>query len=102
MRTANIYMKNQYAGQLIEIAKGKQYRFEYDPNYKGEPISLTIPLKNEVFIFNEFPAFFDGLLPEGLQLESLLRRAKLDRDDYFGQLITIGKDPIGAVSIEQQ
>jgi hypothetical protein len=28
----------------------------------------------------------------------LLKQAKLDRDDYFGQLITVGEDLVGAVT----
>ena len=54
----------------------------------------------EPFLFDTFPPFFDGLLPEGFQLEALLRRRKLDRDDKFGQLIAVGADTVGAVTVE--
>jgi serine/threonine-protein kinase HipA len=78
------------------------YCFEYDPNYEGAPISLTLPINQKVYLFKHFPPFFDGLLPEGMMLESLLKSAKLDRSDCFGQLIHVGKDLVGSVSVETE
>ena len=60
-----------------------------------------MPVRVEPYIFNQFPSFFDGLLPEGYQLEALLRRLKIDRDDRFSQLVTTGKDVVGSVTIEE-
>ena len=37
-----------------------------------------------------FPPPFEGLLPEGAQLEALLRNHKIDRDDAFGKLVVVG------------
>ena len=62
---------------------------------------FALPIKNSVYEFQEFPAFFEGLLPEGVQLEALLRKYKLDKDDYFGQLLQVGSDLIGAVTVEE-
>ena len=53
------------------------------------------------YVFPAFPAFFEGLLPEGMMLESLLRKFKLDHTDYFGQLIQVGHDLVGAVTVEE-
>ena len=60
-----------------------------------------MPVREEPYRFNEFPPFFDGLLPEGFQLEALLRQKKLDRDDKFGQLLIVGADTVGAVTIKE-
>ena len=46
-----------------------------------------------------FRRFFDGLLPEGVMLESLLKKRKLDRHDYFGQLVILGADLVGAITV---
>jgi serine/threonine-protein kinase HipA len=59
-----------------------------------------MPVKNREYTYNVFPAFFEGLLPEGVQLEALLRKYKLDKNDYFGQLLQVGHDTVGAVTIE--
>ena len=64
-------------------------------------LSLTMPVKKNSFEFDKFPPFFEGLLPEGEMLEALLRKYKLDKKDYFGQLLKVGRDVVGAVSIEE-
>jgi serine/threonine-protein kinase HipA len=101
MRKAFVFMHNEPAGILTEAALGKNYLFEYLPAYKGPPISLTMPTAQSKYQFSEFPPFFDGLLPEGFQLEALLRLAKLDRHDDFGILVTVGQDTIGAVTVKE-
>ena len=88
------------AGVLEEVEPERLYRFSYDTGYTGPPISLTIPVQEEVFEFDRFPPFFDGLLPEGEMLQALLQQAKLDERDYIGQLLAVGADLVGAVTIE--
>lgn len=101
MRKANVYVHGQRAGTLVEVERGNCYRFEYDPQYQGEPVSLTMPASNRVYEYERFPPFFDGLLPEGILLEALLRQRKIDRHDYFSQLVAVGQDLIGAVTVEE-
>lgn len=76
------------------------YTFQYLENYNGPAISLTLPVQIQPYTFEHFPSFFDGLLPEGIQLEGLLRIHKLDRTDYMGQLQAVGNDFIGAITIQ--
>jgi serine/threonine-protein kinase HipA len=76
-------------------------RFDYVDGYQGESVSLTMPLSSTPYLFQGFPPFFDGLLPEGVMLESLLRQRKLDRRDYLGQLLIVGSDLVGAVTVEE-
>ncbi|MFH1877877.1 MAG: HipA N-terminal domain-containing protein [Candidatus Omnitrophota bacterium] len=84
----------------MEEDNKKRYVFEYSNDYSGEPVSLTMPVFRKRYVFDSFPPFFDGLLPEGVQLEALCRIAKLDRNDCFSQLVTVGKDLVGAVTAE--
>jgi serine/threonine-protein kinase HipA len=100
MRKARILVNKVIAG-MLEEANDRKYFFTYEPHYQGPPVSLTMPLKNSVYEFNQFPPFFEGLLPEGILLEALLRKYKLDKNDYFGQLLKIGQDVVGAVTIEE-
>lgn len=99
MRTADVFFQKVLAGQLIEVETDSWYRFVYAQEYEGPPISLTMPVQEEAYEFTIFPPFFDGLLPEGFQLEALLRQKKLDRNDKFGQLMLIGADTVGAVTV---
>lgn len=98
MRKALVKMHDIDAGVLTEENQNS-YLFRYDKDYTGPAISLTMPVKNDPYIFERFPPFFDGLLPEGPQLEGLLRKYKIDRRDYFAQLITTGADLVGAVTV---
>jgi serine/threonine-protein kinase HipA len=99
MRNAEVFFADDLAGMLIELEEGKKFRFQYASDYSGPPISLTMPVRQEPYLFDDFPPFFDGLLPEGFQLEALLRQKKLDRTDKFGQLLAVGADTVGAVSV---
>lgn len=99
MRKARIFLYGIETGILIEKEKNRDYLFIYNTDYTGEPVSLTMPVVEREFRFDGFPSFFDGLLPEGVQLDGLLRNRKIDKDDYFEQLTATGSDLVGAVTI---
>lgn len=101
MKKANVFVDGVYAGDLEETIKGKQYRFVYLDVYKGPPISLTMPIDQSVYLFNGFPPFFEGLLPEGPMLEALLKKRKIDANDYLAQLLYVGKETVGNVTVEE-
>lgn len=100
MRKANVYNHGILAGILIETDEG-HYIFEYHKHYAGPPVSLTMPISEHRLEYEKFPPFFDGLLPEGVMLTSLLKAAKLDYGDYFGQLVTVGDDLVGSVTVKE-
>jgi serine/threonine-protein kinase HipA len=100
MRQVRVLVNGIPAGVLQELERGKQYIFRYFNDFKGPPVSLTMPLKQREHEFDAFPPFFEGVLPEGVMLEGLLRIEKIDKDDLFSQLIAVGKDLVGAVTVE--
>ena len=99
MRIAQIYQQDVRAGVLEALDSGG-YRFTYEAGYNGEPVSLTMPMHQRVWEFSQFPPPFEGLLPEGVQLDALLRRRKLDKADLFGQLLAVGEDVVGSLQIK--
>jgi serine/threonine-protein kinase HipA len=101
MRRAKVFVKGIEAGTLSEIENGKEYLFEYLQGYNGLEVSRTMPVKGRSFRFNRFPTFFDGLLPEGIQLEGLLKIKKIDKTDYFSQLMAVGEDMVGVVTVKE-
>ena len=101
MRKTNVYVSGVRAGVFTEVEQGNAYFFEYLPGYSGQPVSLTMPVSKQKYSFGNFPPFFDGLLPEGWQLDALLKNKKIDRNDYFSQLLSVGKDTVGNVTIEE-
>ena len=102
MRSAAVFMHGVLAGILEEAQDISGFRFRYLKDYIGPPVSLTMPVRERPYDFESFPPFFEGLLPEGPQLEGLLRIRKLDRGDLLGQLIAVGGDMVGAVTVEER
>jgi serine/threonine-protein kinase HipA len=100
MKKARVLVKGEFAGMLIETGDAS-YAFEYDSTYQGPAVSLTMPLSKTHYEFDGFPPFFEGLLPEGVMLEALLRRHKIDKNDYFTQLLVVGEDLVGCVQVEE-
>jgi serine/threonine-protein kinase HipA len=100
MRKAEIYQKDVLAGLLEEIDQNR-YRFTYVNGYRGEPISLALPVREQPYEFDGFPAVFEGLLPEGVQLEALLRIHKVDKSDLFQQMLIVGADVVGSLTIRE-
>lgn len=101
MRTAKVFICGEEAGHLTEMIFGAEYRFEYNDGYSGSPVSLTMPVSQKIYSFGHFPPFFDGLLPEGHQLDGLLKQQKADRNDLFSQLMLVGNDMVGAVTVKE-
>lgn len=101
MRKAKVLVNNIEAGMLTEMEFGKKCRFEYQNGYSGTPISLTMLVSQTVYEYDSFPPFFDGLLPEGYQLDGLCKIGKIDRNDLFLQLIAVGGDLVGNVTVKE-
>jgi len=97
MKKTEIRIDNIRAGILSEESDG--FVFVYDEGYTGESVSVSMPVQTEPYRYASFPPFFDGLLPEGMLLDALLRVAKLDRYDYLAQLIEVGADVIGNATV---
>ena len=101
MRTATVHVMGEAAGLLEEHGAGR-FVFRYLDTYDGPPVSLAMPVARQEHSFDRFPPFFEGLLPEGEMLEGLLRQRKLDRDDLFSQLLAVGAEMVGAVTVVQE
>lgn len=103
-RKAFVYIRNYFVGVLEETDQG--YSFSYDPDYiKSEnpvPVSLTLPIQNEMFTSRTLFSFFDGLIPEGWLLNVVTRNWKIPENDRFAVLLVACKDSIGNVSIMEE
>jgi serine/threonine-protein kinase HipA len=100
MNKLNIYVDRILAGVLVQVSD-QEYSFEYEPNYKLAPISLTIPVRESIYNFDQFPSALEGLLPEGIMLDLLLKKFKIDRSDLFSQLALVGSDLVGNLTVEK-
>ena len=100
LRCAEVSQQGALAGYLTE-GDGGAWSFAYQGGYDGVPISLTMPVRPEPYVFPALPPVLEGLLPEGLQLEALLKKHKIDRSDTFRQLVTVGADLVGSLTIRE-
>ena len=101
MKKAKVLIDGALVGHLIEWEKNRRYEFAYIEGYLGPSVSLTMPITQRVYLFDRFPPFFAGFLPEGFMLDALLRKAKLDRNDLFEQLVRVGRELVGNVTVER-
>jgi serine/threonine-protein kinase HipA len=97
MDKLNVYVGDQLAGTFTR--DGTHYQFDYLPTYAGPPVFLGWPLNEPRREWEDFPPVFDSLLPEGVLLEQLLRKHKLDKGDKWSQLAAVGQDLTGFVSV---
>ena len=103
MRKAKIFYSDKLAGYLTETSSG--YTFQYDPEFLKDniPISMSLPLREELYQSKELFPFFKGLLPEGWYLDIVSTTQKIDSKDFFGLLIgTASADTIGAVTVRKE
>jgi serine/threonine-protein kinase HipA len=88
------------AGRLVRSDHGDT-AFFYDADYVaggGPALSLSLPPEDEAFGDVETRAFFANLLPENAQLQRIMEREGLARDDIVGLLKHLGADCAGSVS----
>ena len=102
-RKAAIFVRDTYAGELSETDDG--YSFAYAPAYLDSsdplPVSLSLPLTEEIYLSKVLFPFFDGLIPEGWLLGVVSRNWKIDQKDRFVLLMVACHDCIGSVSIRE-
>ena len=101
-RKAKVRFMDQTIGTLEELQNsGHGTVFRYLPDYKGPPISPTLPVHhgNEYKDEHTLLPFFANLLPEGPLYEQTARRLGLKSSDRFGVLLKVGADTMGALEI---
>lgn len=88
-------------GYLVSDSE-RTLSFAYADAYRAlpgaHPISFSLPFRDEPFADAESRAFFQNLLPENDQLDAVIAREGLDRDDLGGILAHVGADLPGALS----
>lgn len=77
--------------------------FSYDHEYlsSNDPIaiSISLPLRKELFSPEQTKTFFDGLLPEGFTRRSVAQWLHFDENDYLSILHGLGKECLGAIRV---
>lgn len=103
-RSAQVFYNGQPAGILTKSGKG--YRFAYDEWYlltpRSRPVSITMPLRKEVYESDLLFPVFVNMLSEGANKRIQCRMLKMDEQDYFGLLLaTTMEDSIGPITVKE-
>jgi len=103
-RRGHVLFDGKHAGTIQETGRGMTFRYDaaWLARTDAQPVSLTLPLTDEAVETTGPHPFFTGLLPEGWLFNLALGKLKVARDDWFGQLLELCRDNVGAVSIESE
>ncbi|HDR9487858.1 TPA: HipA domain-containing protein [Burkholderia aenigmatica] len=89
-------------GQLTYDARQDDYGFSYDPTWQARAdafaLSPCIPLDGRSLPVGAVQRFIGNLLPEGRALEVAAAMYQLSKDNVFGLIRMLGKEPVGALS----
>ncbi len=93
---------DRLAGEIRETQAGMEFQYFPDWLEGGEnpSIGLTLPKQVQPYSWKGPSPFFMGLLPEGWLQTLALDKLKIQADDWFGQIMALCQDCIGAVHVE--
>lgn len=96
-RYLNVLIEGKHAGRLMQDAGGRRL-FAYDPGYKGSPLSLSMPIRNDAYRQRVVDAYLFGLLPDSEEVRGDMgRRWGVSGANPFALLEHMGLDCPGAV-----
>jgi len=101
MPTLNVYLQAHKVGVLN--SDDGRLSFRYDKEYRAltnpEPLSFSLPVRDEAFSEEAIVPFFSNLLPdEGVRVR-IAEILGLSSENIFGLLQAIGEDCAGAVAL---
>src|SRR5665213_2059260 len=100
-RSGQVFFKDRLAGKVWQDEIENRFGFQYEKSYlnseNAQPVSFTLPMREEPYLSDNMIPFFDGLIPEGWLLNIVVKNWKLDARDRMGLLLTACRDCIGAV-----
>ncbi|WP_102794417.1 type II toxin-antitoxin system HipA family toxin [Bowmanella denitrificans] len=101
MNTLDVYMNGYCVGYFgRDNAGAHSFRYEHSwiEQEGARPISLSLPLRREVYKGQEVINFFDNLLPDNDEIrDRVVARFHADSGQTFDLLAAIGRDSVGAL-----
>lgn len=97
----DVYLHEIYVGRLLQNVSGG-LSFIYDECYieKNHPaISISLPLKKELYEGDRVKAFFSGFLPDDIARHKLAQYLGVSDKNSFVLLAAIGGECAGALSL---
>lgn len=103
MAALNVYMNGYWVGVFSRVANGA-HQFTYTEDWLNQPgsrpISLSMPLRRQVYRGDEVYNFFDNLLPDNTLIrDRIVARYNTSSAQTFDLLEKIGQDSVGALQL---
>jgi serine/threonine-protein kinase HipA len=98
----DVYLREKKIGRLW-LDEKRRFVFQYDRSWihqKGAvPLSLHLPLREEIYLDDLSRPFFSNLLPEAEIKRVIAQRLEISEGNDFAMLNSIGGECAGAVSL---
>lgn len=96
-------MNSRLVGRFRKAANGA-IDFRYDESWltweHGFPVSLSMPLREDLYVGDPVVSVFDNLLPDNLDIrDKLAARTRANGSDTFSLLSAVGRDCVGAIQL---
>ena len=91
-----VYLNEDHVGNLW--LENKIYCFQY-VNFNTQPVSLSLPVREEPYLADEAQPYFANLLPEGDTRNLIEAKLGVPRGNDFALLWVIGGDCAGAITL---
>ncbi|MSP88603.1 MAG: type II toxin-antitoxin system HipA family toxin [Alphaproteobacteria bacterium] len=97
----NVFLNGRQVGSLRRQASGA-IEFQYGADWLSwehtQPVSLSLPLREDRYIGEPVIAVFDNLLPDSVPIRRrIAERVRADGDDAYSLLAKVGRDCVGAL-----
>lgn len=91
----------EYAGDVQLVGSislvDSEIRFTYQKDYRGSPISISLPLSSNPASARTTTCFFSALIPEGSAREEFARMLHAERGEFTPYLERLNDESIGAL-----
>src|SRR5471030_127558 len=100
--TLHVSTQGRQVGQISFEAQDNQYSFNYAREWLDSPNSFylapAIPLSGGLYNSASVQRFLENLLPEGRSLDIASLTSQISKNNVFGLVQLLGKEPVGAFS----
>lgn len=96
MEKIKVCLHNELAGELSY--DGEVFQFDYDENYEGMAISLSLPKEQKTFRSNVLFPYFKNLVPAGNGIKTPEKQWDKESEVKLFRSLPNVKNLIGAIS----
>jgi len=97
IKSLNVYLRGKKVGELTQNELA-QISFQYDKS-ATQPLSVRMPIRDEIYGHIHAYSFFENLIPEGDALKVIAQKLHVSENNIFSILDKLGGDCAGAVAL---